>query len=131
MDRACLSTIARRHAVELLVQFGSTVTGSVHPGSDLDLAILLARVPESSFPDLDLAIAFQPCVSDREIDVVLLNHADPLLLERVTTTGRLLYGDPNRWQEFRAYAFKRYQDHRPFFQMEREYVERAIVASRR
>jgi predicted nucleotidyltransferase len=130
MNSPCLEAQAAAHGVVLLVQFGSTVTGATHAGSDLDLAVLLAQAPDSYAIQADLQAALQSCVRDREVDLVVLNHADPLLLRQVTERGRLLCGDPNRWQEFRAYAFKRYQDHRRFLQMERDYVDRAIAAAR-
>jgi predicted nucleotidyltransferase len=131
MDRQRLGETAAAHGVELLVHFGSTATGVAHAGSDVDLAVLLARVPDSYAQEADLQAVLQSGVPDREVDLVILNRADPLLLKQVTESGRLLYGDPNRWQEFRAYAFKRYQDHRRFLQMEREYVDRAAAPAPR
>jgi predicted nucleotidyltransferase len=131
VDRDRLAGVSKANGIELVVQFGSTVTGAVHPQSDLDLAVLLANVPDSYAGHAGLMAALQPCFPGRHLDLVVLNHADPLLLDRTTQRGRLLYGSPNRWEEFRAYAFRRYQDHRPFLEMEREFVERAIASGRR
>ena len=131
MDRQRLSDAAAARGVELLVQFGSTVTGVAHPASDLDLAALMAHEPGAYAHEADLGAALQSCVPGREVDLVILNHADPLLLKQVTENGVLLHGDPNRWQEFRAYAFKRYQDHRRFLQMERDYVARVVGLAQR
>ena len=36
----------------------------------------------------------------------------------------LLYGDLTDLRDQRLYAFKRYQDHRRFFALERDYVRR-------
>lgn len=130
MDRQSLADVAAAHGVELVVQFGSTTTGTTHAGSDVDLAVLLERAPASYGEHADLAAAFQPLFPGRELDLVILNHADPLLLDQVTRHGVLLFGDANRWQEFRAFAFKRYQDHRRFLQMERDYVARFVAAAR-
>ena len=125
MDRQ-LDRIADAHGVRLLVQFGSTVARTTHPGSDVDLAVLLDR-PDPSYGDLaDLQAALQPLFPGREIDLGLLNHADPLFLHQVTERGVLLVGAPDQWQALRAYAFKRYQDHRRFLAMERDYVARFI-----
>jgi predicted nucleotidyltransferase len=131
MDRRQLDEIAAAHGVELVVQFGSTVAGTSHPGSDVDLAVLLTRAPLSYEEHADLASAIQPFFPGQEVDLVVLNHADPLLLKQVTERGRLLAGAPNRWQEFRLLAFKRYQDHRRFLQMERDYVDRVVAAQHR
>ena len=131
MDEGRLGQVVSEHGAELLVQFGSTVTGTEHPGSDLDLAVLFRDGDRLADRASDLSLALQACFPGREIDVAVLNHADPLLLRQVTGRGVLLSGSPNRWQEFRAYAFRRYQDHQRFFEMERAYVERAIASARR
>jgi predicted nucleotidyltransferase len=131
MDRDRLAEIAAAHGVELVVQFGSTVTGHAHDGSDADVAVLLKRAPASYDEHTAIAAALQPLFTGLEIDLVVLNHADPLLLKQVTEHGVLLRGDPTRWQEFRLLAFKRYQDHRRFLQMERDYVERAVAGLHR
>ena len=131
MDPHDLAAIAAVHGIELVVQFGSSVTGATHAGSDVDLGILLKDPPRSLADHADLPAALQPAFPGRTIDVAWLNHADPLFLKQVTDGGVLLFGSPRRWQEFRLYAFKRYQDHRRFLQMEREYVDRAIASARR
>jgi predicted nucleotidyltransferase len=131
MDRARLAEIARAHGADLVVQFGSSVAGTLHARSDLDLAVLFRNPPASLFDTADLTADLQALSPEREIDLVILNYADPLLLEQIAGHGVLLYGEPSRWQRLRLYAFKRYQDHRRFLQMEREYVERAIAAARR
>ena len=38
-----IQDIARKHGVVLALKFGSSVTGQVHPKSDVDLAVLLDR----------------------------------------------------------------------------------------
>jgi len=60
------------------------------------------------------------------------NGMDPnqlsLFLKKITEQCRLLYGSPRALSELMIYAFKRYQDHRRFLAMEREYVSRRIQA---
>jgi predicted nucleotidyltransferase len=128
---ADFSPFAREHGVRLLLQFGSTVTGRVHAGSDVDLAVMLDRPPASLLEHGALAADLQALFPDREVDLAVLNHADPLLLKQVVDGCRLLYGDPGALSELRIYAFKRYQDHRSFLAMEREYVRRKVSAASR
>jgi len=131
MDRRQLEPIAREHGVELLVQFGSSVRGTSHPQSDIDVGALFVRVPESLGDLAELSAALQPLFPDRAVDLAILNHADPLFLKQVAEGGVLLYGATARWRDFQLYAFKRYQDHRRFLQMERDYVNRAIASAPR
>jgi uncharacterized protein len=129
MEQPPLDSIARRHGVLLVLQHGSTVTGMAHSGSDLDLAILLDRPPTSDVY-LSLMADLQAAFPGRELDVALLNHADPLLLKRVTERCVLWYGSATRLRDLRLYAFKRYQDHRRYLALEREYVRRKLAPPR-
>lgn len=127
MDPQRLAEIARRHDLELIVQFGSSVSGLMHPGSDVDVAVLYRHAPDSYAGLGDLEADLQALVPDRHVDLGVLNHADPLFLKQVMDHARLLSGSPQRFDQMRLYAFRRYQDHRPYFDMERAYVERAIA----
>ncbi|HEV8319456.1 MAG TPA: nucleotidyltransferase domain-containing protein [Vicinamibacterales bacterium] len=122
MDPRALDDIARRHGILLLLQFGSTVSGRARADSDLDLAVLLEHEPRSLTDYADLIGDLQRLTPDREVDIALLNTADPLLLKKIVETATLLYGPARRLYEFKMYAFKRYQDHRRYLALERDYV---------
>ena len=130
MDTGQLEPIARRHGIELIVQFGSTVTGRTHPHSDCDLGVLFRRTPDSLGLLADVVADLQEVSPGRAIDVGVLNHADPLFLNQVMAHGRLLYGSERRFQALQLLAFKRYQDHRRYLSLERAYVERQIAGHR-
>jgi uncharacterized protein len=126
MDAQNLEQIARRHGIELIVEFGSMVTGQVHARSDRDLAVLLDR-PALPFEELaDLRHELQLLDPDHEVDLAIINHADPLFLKKITERCRLLHGSSRRLAELKIYAFKRYQDHRRYLSLEREYVHRTL-----
>jgi predicted nucleotidyltransferase len=131
MNPAGVQAIANKHGLLLLLRFGSSVTGHLHALSDVNLAVLFGRAPESLGALADLTADLQALVPDRQVDVAVLNHADPLLLKQVTEHCELVYGSPRRLAEFKMYAFKRYQDHRRYLDMERAYVDRAIGAMTR
>lgn len=118
--------IARRHALELVLQFGSTVGGTVHAASDVDVAVLFGRrrigFEELSAVTHDLHGLFP----GREVDVAVLDRADPLFLKQILERCRLLAGSPRRLAELKMYAFKRYQDHRRYLALEREHVRRVL-----
>ncbi len=122
--------VARRHGLELILQFGSTVSGATHRMSDVDLGILFAAGVD---PQLNLDVVLQELQAlfpAREVDLAVLNHADPLFLKKVTQHCELLAGSRARLQRLQIYAFKRYQDHRPFLALERDYVRRHAAARR-
>jgi predicted nucleotidyltransferase len=82
MDGPRIEEIARRHGL-LLLQFGSTVTGSIHPQSDLDLAVLLEQPPDTLAEQADLIADLQTLAPGHEVDVPILNLSDPLFLRKI------------------------------------------------
>jgi predicted nucleotidyltransferase len=128
MDERELEQVARRHGIVLLLQFGSTVTGRTHPASDIDLAVLVERTPRSLGEHADLLRDLQAVFPGREVDLALINRADPLFLRKITEQCRLLHGSPARLAALKMYAFRRYQDHRKYLALEREYVARSLRA---
>lgn len=126
MDARSLEDVARGYGVVLLLQFGSTVSGRQHPRSDVDLAVLLQEPSPSLRTLSELARDLQPFSPGREIDLAVINRADPLFLKKITENCQLLYGAPRRLHELKMYAFRRYQDHRRYLALERSYVDRVL-----
>jgi uncharacterized protein len=124
-----LHDIAKKHGIVLALKFGSSVTGQVHPRSDVDLAVLLDRSNVTLHEHGELIESLQPLFPDRELDLALINHADPLFLKKITDNCELLYGPPERLQALKLRAFKRYEDHRRFFEMERKFAERFLATA--
>jgi len=126
-----LDNVARELGIRLALQFGSTVKGSSHGRSDVDVAVLLERADVSLREYGDLVQAFQELFPGHEVDLAIINRADPLFLQKITENCRILYGSPGDLQRLSIYAFKRYQDHKKYFAMEREFTARALGPSSR
>jgi predicted nucleotidyltransferase len=124
-----LKDIAQKHGIVLALKFGSSVTGREHPKSDVDLAILLDQPNVTLGEHAELLQSLQPLFPDRELDLALINHADPLFLRKITDNCELLYGPLEKLQALKIYAFKRYQDHARFFEMERRFAERFLASA--
>ena len=130
MDPRGLDEIARRYGIRLILQFGSTVRGQARPDSDLDVGVLFDRVPPGLSELGALAADLQALAPGREVDLAVLNRADPLFLKKILEHSVLLHGSPRRLAELQMYAFRRYQDHRRFLKMERDFVRAALAARR-
>lgn len=125
-----IESIARDHQLSLVLLFGSAVTGQgEHPGSDLDIAVRYSGTVPAFNEQYHLIHQLQGLFPHREVDLAVINHADPLFLKKITENCRLLYGDPGQLQELKIYAFKRYQDHRPYFVMEQAFVDRYLKSA--
>ncbi len=121
--------IARRHGVRLLVAFGSQVSRRTHAASDLDLAVLL-NTPHGDDP-LRLLADLQAAFPEQEVDVVWLHRADPLIAWHALRQPRLLFGDPGDLTHRQAYAWRRFVEYAPFFELEADAVRRGIARFRR
>lgn len=123
-----LRQFAERYGVRLLLQFGSTVAGPVHDRSDLDLAIQFTN-PDVPFETvLDVQAALSDLFPGQDVDLAILNRADPLFLKKITEQCRLLYGSTQDLARLRLLAFKQYQDFLPYLDLERRYVSRRLAA---
>jgi predicted nucleotidyltransferase len=107
MSTLSFDEIARRRGARLLLQYGSTVSGRTHAASDVDVAVLFEGEP--SFARLGGLMAdLEEVFPGRDVDLGLLNHADPLFLKKVLENARLLAGSARDLATLRLYAFRRY-----------------------
>lgn len=123
-----LSDLAQRFRIRMILQFGSTVTGVTHDRSDLDLAVQLDTPDVLLKTVLEMQAALQARFPGREVDLAILNRADPLFLKKIVESCRVLFGTPQDLAHLRLYAFKAYQDFRPYLELERQYVARRLAA---
>ena len=124
-----LDRIAQRHGIRLLLQFGSTVGGPIHERSDVDLGLVLDQPSLALRQYGDLEHDLHALFPGRKLDLAILNHADPLFLKQVTENCRMLHGSQAELRRLKLYAFKRYQDHRKYLDLERRFVAQAIAPS--
>ncbi|HWV47451.1 MAG TPA: nucleotidyltransferase domain-containing protein [Nitrospira sp.] len=121
-----LRELAQRFRVCLILQFGSTVTGTTHDRSDLDLAVQF-ETPHASFQAiLEMQEALQARFPGCKVDLAILNRADPLFLKKIVESCRILFGMPQDLARLRLRAFKAYQDFRPYLELERRHVARRL-----
>ncbi len=122
LQKRKLEEIRKEFGVSLIVAFGSRVKGVSHARSDLDIGILCAR----GF-DPGIISELSRVFPGEEIDIALLNHADPLLLKEVSESPVLLSGEAVDLQEFRMFAFRRFVEYRPYFILEAEVNARHLA----
>ena len=130
-----LQSIFVEHGVVLAYLFGSHAEGTARSSSDVDFAVLLPPgTPREKFfrVRLDLTNALMD-VFHRDVDVVILNEAPPLLAHQVVKFGRVVFEDPRTLPavDFIVYAVSRYSDTRSTRALARRYLEEAIEDFRR
>lgn len=120
---------AARPCVAALFLFGSVARGDEHSGSDVDIGLLLTPdTPRDTLELLTLMEDIRGALGRQDVDVVVLNRADPLLLHRVARDGIVLYAKSNREvAEFHLYAFQQYEDTRPLRELEAEVLRERLT----
>ncbi|GIW55132.1 MAG: hypothetical protein KatS3mg082_1536 [Nitrospiraceae bacterium] len=122
-----VENLARRMGIRLMLQFGSTVSGTHHPHSDLDIAVMFETDDVPLRVLSEISEELRELFPGQEIDLAVVNRADPLFVKKITERCRLLYGTEEDLACLRLYAFKRYQDHRRFLALERRFVSRRLA----
>lgn len=123
-----LTDLAQRFGIRVLLQFGSTVKGTTHDGSDVDLAVQLDTPAVSLETVLEMQEALQSRFPGREVDLAILNRADPLFRKKIMESCRLLFGTSQDFARLCLYSFKTYQDFLPYLELERQSVARRLSA---
>lgn len=133
-DAAALDAAARALGLRLVVRFGSRASRSAlppRPESDLDLAVLAGTQHVSA---VEAVYALADAFPHHDLDVAVLNRADPLFRGEVLLMGDLLWGDADVFAEEQARAYRMVEDDRQMRTFEARLVRKktdALLARRR
>jgi len=120
--------LASSKGIELIVLFGSRVEKSATAQSDYDIAVLTEAEKNigelSNYSNILLFLRQALNIPDYKIDLTNINNANPLLLREIFSQGKLLYGNPNIFAEYRAFAFREYLDAQSLFELEHYMIEK-------
>lgn len=107
---------AEQFQLDLVVLFGSAVRGLTHSESDVDVAVRTRAWPRDLKWWCRMSEAVEEALEVPELDVVLLNHASPLLMVNVADEGIPLYErEPDEFLKFQSYARRRHEDNWKFY----------------
>jgi len=99
--------------IELLVVFGSLARGVEKARSDVDVGVRLRNQSSAARREVELVLGR---VLRREVDVVHLDEAPPLLRFQIARDGVLIRETvPHAWADFRARAMVDWWDWAPTF----------------
>jgi len=98
-------------AVRLAVVFGSVARGDERPGSDVDVAVRLDTDSSALRQEVEVELGR---AAGRELDIVFLDEAPPLLRFEIATDGVVLVErQPHAWADFRMHAMIDWWDWAP------------------
>lgn len=121
-----VAKIAKKFSLRLVLVFGSFAAGKNRKDSDLDIAVLGSG--GISFREQVSLINELSHIFGKDVDLSVLNRANPLLLFEVSKNSLLLYGEKEEFFNFKLRAFHAYNDYAPYFEMEKELNKKNINA---
>ena len=124
-----LSRLAERHDIRLVVLFGSRASGTAGEGSDTDIGVLFNEAAYSPSRELGFGSDVMDLLQTGSVDVVVLDHAEPLLLKEVAASGILLYeAEPGLFNEYQILFLKKYFEAAKFRKLAAENLEYFLKA---
>ena len=126
MKNSNVQSFCERNDIELLILFGSHVSGEAHPGSDIDVAVKFRG--EAGVSKLELIYQLDDIFNGRDIDLVILTaDTEPLLLYEIFSNGKLLYErSPGIFDAGKLRAWKLYLDTEKLRTMQKRYLKKFV-----
>ena len=119
-----LKAIAKNYNINLMILFGSYLTESFTQDSDIDIAIQAENISLINQNKLEILNKIAATFNYQEIDLVLLNHADPLLKFQIAKKGRLIYQkESHMFNTFKVQAMNEHHDAKKFYDLDEKLIE--------
>lgn len=118
------SFLNNEQGLELAFLMGSYAKGTARKDSDVDVAVLFSSTPSSS-DILDLNLRLSAALK-KEVDLVVLNTAGPIIKMQALKTGILIYRTKNTYEDFFTRTLYEYEDLKYY----RQEIEKNILGGR-
>jgi len=121
-----INKIVQKYSLELLLLFGSQVSGKTSKESDFDVAYL-SKEDLDLEKEAELIVDLAPLFKSENIDLVNIKKAPPLLLYAITRNCRIIFEkEPLMFANLRAYAFKKYIETKPLYELKFKKLQETI-----
>lgn len=112
-----IEKLAKKYRLSLVVLFGSQATGKTHSRSDVDMAFLSEAVMDLN-DIVKMQMEFSKELRIKNLEMVAMNGAHPLLLKQVARKSLLLYEkERSMFARFKIYALKRFMEAQKLFDL--------------
>lgn len=120
-ERGLRDYLAQQRDVDFSLLFGSLASGRDNPLSDIDIGVYLKSgkdILELGQRQIELTCGVMRLCRLNNVDIVVLNIANPFLRFQILKYGRLLYAqDEKHFFKFKAASLARYQDIKPMYDL--------------
>jgi predicted nucleotidyltransferase len=123
--------ILAEYGLQLLILFGSYESNNFNENSDIDLAVKVRQLNQLKEDQLQILNQLSALFGQRPVDLVLLNHADPLIKFKIASEGKLLYqSEENLFENFQVRAAAEHNDARKFYQLDKKFIDDFLERSK-
>lgn len=118
-----LLKIFAKYELTLLIVFGSYNSENFNKNSDIDLAIKVKK-PDEILKDRDKVLNEISVIFDyRDIDLVLLNYAEPLIKYKIACEGKVIYErEKGLFRRFQVRAMSEHNDAQKFYELDKKFI---------
>lgn len=116
--------IVKKYDLDFVIVFGSQINGNARKNSDLDVAILNHKSNGSYKKYGVLFSEFSKIFPKFNIDLRLIQGAEPVFLYNVFIKGKFLAGDLQKFYSYKAFAYKNYIDSQSFFALKHKLLHK-------
>ncbi|KKU70465.1 MAG: polymerase beta domain protein region protein [Parcubacteria group bacterium GW2011_GWA2_47_21] len=122
------SGFAEKHDLDLLVLFGSQVSGKTHKKSDYDFGFISAQ-PKSFEEQVRMEFELSEILKIGKTDLVDLKKAPPLLMKNVAINSVLFYQKKSTlYAAFKIYALKLFAEAKRLFEIRETAIQKFILS---
>lgn len=121
-----IKKIANKYGIRLLLMFGSRVSKKTHQLSDIDIGVLFEKNQINFERYSNLLNDLGEIFPEKEIDLAIINNADPLFLAKIMENYQLLFGKKKDLDKLKLYSFHQFCDYQKYFNLEKEFARRLI-----
>lgn len=111
------------YELTLLIIFGSYNSDNFNKDSDIDLAVKVNLPDKISKNRIKLLDKISSIFDHRDIDLILLNYAEPLIKYKIACEGSLIYEKKKGlFQKFQIRAMSEHNDARKFYELDKKSI---------
>jgi predicted nucleotidyltransferase len=119
-----IKEILSDYDLQLLILFGSYEGENFTKNSDIDLAVKVNHFKDLKKNQVQILNQLSVLFEHHPVDLVLLNHADPLIKFKVASEGKLLYQcQENLFENFQVKAAAEHNDARKFYSLDKQFID--------
>ena len=125
-DRRKIKDIVKKYNLELVLLFGSSASGNINAGSDIDIAVYGKHIL-SEKEKIALILEFSNIFYTDKIDIIDIKTASPLLKKEIFKCYRILYREtPLLLYQLELVSIYEYKESEILYQMQRERLQEFV-----